>query len=32
VLVYPRDAGTGCTDTFAVVHGSTARVRSYQCR
>ncbi|MBL0391711.1 hypothetical protein JJ685_11245 [Ramlibacter monticola] len=32
VLVYARDAGTGCLDTFAVVSGPVIRVRMYQCR
>lgn len=32
VMVYPRDAATGCLDTFAVVFGAESRVRSYQCR
>jgi hypothetical protein len=32
VLVYRRDEGTGCIDTFAVMYGAVTRVRSYQCR
>ena len=32
VLVYPRDAATGCLDTFTMAFGAQARVRSYQCR
>jgi hypothetical protein len=32
VLVYARDAGTGCLDTFAVMYGVETRVRLYQCR
>lgn len=32
VLVYPRDAATGCIDTFAVAYGPVTRVRIYQCR
>ena len=32
VLVYPRDATTGCLDTFAVMYGREIRVRLYQCR
>jgi hypothetical protein len=32
VLVYRRDAVTGCLDTFAVMYGDVMRVRSYQCR
>jgi len=32
VLVYPRDTGTGCLDTFAVMYGREPRVRLYQCR
>ncbi|GAB3647590.1 hypothetical protein [Ramlibacter alkalitolerans] len=32
LLLYPRDAGTGCVDTFSVLYGAVARVRSYHCR
>lgn len=32
VLVYPRDAATGCLDTFAMAYGRITVVRTYQCR
>jgi hypothetical protein len=32
VLVYPRDAATGCLDAYAVMAGSEDRVRIYYCR
>lgn len=32
VLVYRRDPGTGCLDTFAVAYGEVLRVRGYACR
>jgi hypothetical protein len=30
--VYPRHAGTGCVDTFALMFGEVTRVRVYYCR
>jgi hypothetical protein len=32
VMVYGRDALTGCIDAFAIMYGEVMRVRSYQCR
>jgi hypothetical protein len=32
VLVYPRDAATGCLDAFALVYGRDPVIRTYQCR
>lgn len=32
VLVYARDAGSGCIDAFMVASGEVLRVRGYQCR
>lgn len=32
VVVYGTDAGSGCTDAFALMHGSDPVVRVYHCR
>lgn len=32
IMVYPRDEGTGCLDTFSIMYGPVTRVRGYQCR
>jgi hypothetical protein len=32
IAVYPRDAASGCLDTYVMVYGPSILVRGYQCR